>query len=337
MVSNIVLFASEIASVCELHPYRKVHETFTAVLKRISVDKEIETNDERIETMIKKIDINDTIATLIDEAASAETIKDVEVSVKQIESTVPKSLVPKINIALKLIDTVSAVETLEEANNIIQSIKDVPEIATLIEEASVAETVAKVKEVAKKIEAAMPETISKSDRQEIVKSIESQMNRGFGTKQEAPAIKQYETQQKASVGKRNDKFHKRKITSIDGHTIYIGGKVDGIKEDGTVIEVKNRMRRFFDPLPEYDVIQLQTYLFILKATKGELVEQLKGSKVNIKTTEVEVDSDMWNTIIEPRVLGFCKALIAILDDQDLLQKFKTGSELGRERIVDELL
>lgn len=335
MASNIVLFASEIASVCELHPYRKVHETFAGVLKRISVD--IETNDDRIETMIKKIDINDTIATLIEEAASAESIEEVKVSVKQIDSIVPKSTEDD----LKLIDSVAASETLEEANAAIQSIKDTipnnaPEVATLIKEALVAKTVTEVKEVAKKIKAAIPETISKSDRQAIVKSIESQMNRQFGTKQEAPTIKQYEEQQKASVGKRNDKFYKRKITSIDGCSIFVGGKVDGIKEDGTVIEVKNRMRRFFDPLPEYDVIQLQTYLFVLKASKGELVEQLKGSKANIKTTEVEVDADMWDTI-ESRVISFCKALIAILDDQDLLQKFKSGSELDREHIVDSLL
>jgi hypothetical protein len=183
--------------------------------------------------------------------------------------------------------------------------------------------------------------ISKIDsldiQKDILKSVESQMNRGFGTKQEAAAIATYEKKEKTNVGSRNDKFHKRIIANVDGCCIVVGGKVDGIKEDGTVIEVKNRMRRFFDPLPKYDLAQLQTYLFILDSSKGELVEQLKGSKTNIKSTLIERDLEMWNTLIKPSIVRFGTALHQFMNDDDLQREFVLGNELEREYLVSDLL
>ena len=53
--------------------------------------------------------------------------------------------------------------------------------------------------------------------------------------------------------------------------IYVGGRIDGLNKRGRVVEVKNRMKRFFNPLPKYDIAQLQTYLQILDCQEGELV------------------------------------------------------------------
>lgn len=271
MVSNIVLYASEIASICGLNPYRKTPEAFVNVWKRLNVDSHIETNDDRIANMIESIDISSKVDTLVAEATTAENVCEVQESVATIESIIPTT-----------------------------------------------------------------ENISETDRQEMVKCIKSQINCAFGTKQEASAITQYETAKKATVGRKNDKFYKKQISDIDGYSIYVGGKVDGIKEDGTVIEVKNRMRRFFDPLPEYDVAQLQTYLFILDSKKGELVEQLKGSPPTLKTTELAVDTNLWNTVLEPRIIKFCKALIKLLSDPELQKRFNGGSAHDREQIISEL-
>lgn len=294
-----MFFASEVSVICEVNPYRKVHDTFLEVWKRTdpsqiaSVEKQIKceltSHDEKIEKLIKKIDVDGKISKLVKSASTAKTIEEVKQSVQSIEAVIPKLAVAQ------------------------ESVGD-----------------NSVKEMISKID-------SLDIQKDILKSVESQMNRGFGTKQEAAAISTYEKKEKTNVGSRNDKFHKRTIANVDGCAIVVGGKVDGIKEDGTVIEVKNRMRRFFDPLPKYDVAQLQTYLFILDSSKGELVEQLKGSKTNIKSTLIERDLEMWDTLIKPSVVRFGAALHQFMNDDDLQHKFVLGNELEREHLVSELL
>lgn len=293
MSSNIVFFASEVSVICELNPYRKVHNTFLEVWKRTdpsqiaNVEKaikcELKSREEKIETLIKKIDVDGKISKLVKSASTAKTIEEVKQSVDIIESVIQKDSTDKC----------------------------------------------------------IQEMISKIDsfdfKKDIVKTVESQMNRGFGTQQEVAAILKYERKSNVSIGSRNDKFHKRTIDSIDGREIIVGGKVDGIKEDGTVIEVKNRMRRFFDPLPQYDIAQLQTYLFILDSSQGELVEQLKGCKTNIKSTPIDRDFGMWDTVIQPSIVRFGTALHRFMNDSDLQHKFILGNEWERECLVKEIL
>lgn len=270
MVSNIILFASEVASACGLNPYKKPSETFVSVLKRISPEaKSCETKEERADKLIEKINIKKAVSALVKKSSCAKTVDAIQVTVQEIQTLVPK-------------------------------------------------------------------TLPKSDREDVIKCIESKINCQFGTNQEASAIAKYETRENVVVSKRNDTFYKRIVGKIDNIPIYVGGKVDGIKEDGTIIEVKNRMRRFFDPLPMYDIVQLQTYLFIIGCSKGELVEQLKGDTSCVKSTNVGRDETMWCDVIEPRVMSFCKALIHVLNDDNLREQIINASESDRESIVNSI-
>jgi hypothetical protein len=238
----------------------------------------------------------------------------------------------------------------EKIEKLVNEIDVDGKISKLIKQASSAKTIQEVQQSVGSIESNIPtlpsdatiqEMVSKIDsldiKADIMKLVESKMNRGFGTQQEAAAISKYEAHEQTNVGSRNDKFHKRVISDIDGCMIIVGGKVDGIKEDGTVIEVKNRMRRFFDPLPRYDIAQLQTYLFILDSPRGELVEQLKGNENNIKTTPIDRDMDMWNNIIKPKLIEFATALHRFINDSDLQQQFVIANETSRSQMFSDLL
>lgn len=294
MTSQIVLFASEVSVICELNPYRNIHDTFMDVWKRtapnqiLMVEKEInhemKSKEQSVMKLIKKIDVEGKISDLIKSASTAESIHEVEKSVKAIPNIIPQ----------------------------VESIKDddIKELITTLGSTNI-------------------ET-------EIIKSVESQMNRGFGTNQESVAISRYEDKYKASINQRNDKFHKRVVAEADEYSVIVGGKVDGVKEDGTVVEVKNRMRRFFDPLPKYDIAQLQTYIFILKASQGELVEQLRGATKSIKRTIIKGDSDMWENIIKPKIVKFCEILYGFMKDKDLQRKFILGNEHERKCLINEL-
>lgn len=347
MNSSIFLNASDIASICERHPYQKVHNTFTKLLNKLS-DDEFETKDDQINSIIESIDESKSISNLIKEAVSCKNITDVNTKVKQIESVVPKSTIPEVNTLLTLIDNVISTNSPEDAKDNMNNIKviaskmDIPEVnvaLNMVNKPTSKGNIADLKKSATQIKSSIPSNkiISVNDRQDIVKSIESKMNCGFGTNQEKSAIKKYETEHNTLIGKRNDKLYKKKITSIDSYSIIVGGKVDGIKEDGTVIEVKNRMHKFFTPLPKYDIIQLQTYLYILNSSKGELVEQLKSNKNSIKSTPIDFDLNMWNNMIEPSIIRFVTLLIKVLNDQELQNEYKNSCDFNKQRFVDQSL
>ena len=71
---------------------------------------------------------------------------------------------------------------------------------------------------------------------------------------------------------------------------FLGGKIDGILEDKTIIEVKNRMRGLFNTVREYEKIQTFAYMFILHSQKSQLVETyFNGSRQECGILEVEFE------------------------------------------------
>ncbi|KAG6948503.1 hypothetical protein JG687_00015436 [Phytophthora cactorum] len=107
--------------------------------------------------------------------------------------------------------------------------------------------------------------------------------------------------------------------------------IDG-RADGKVIEVKNRLKRFMNPLPKYDIAQLQTYLYILDVQEGELVEHLHADKAQTKMTKVPWDDEMWNAEIEPYLVRFGSALTYLMKDKTA-QKDYLQSDAGQQREI----
>ena len=80
----------------------------------------------------------------------------------------------------------------------------------------------------------------------------------------------------------------------------VGGKIDGQLDDGTVIEIKNRTRRLFHELKEYENVQVQVYLQVLDQLKAHLVECYDdGTKKHLNIIEVERNQTMWDDEILP--------------------------------------
>lgn len=104
----------------------------------------------------------------------------------------------------------------------------------------------------------------------------------------------------------------------------ITGKYDGLTTDNEVVEVKNRQRRLFNEIRDYEMCQIQTYLHILKSDKGYLVEVLGGKKgednqINILETVRQVD--YYDLVIKSHLLEVCKYALNIpfMDSEDKLK------------------
>lgn len=114
---------------------------------------------------------------------------------------------------------------------------------------------------------------------------------------------------------------KRGYTSryvIDGYTptgqaipILVGGKVDAFQtlSDGTeiVVEVKNRMRRLFERVVDYEYVQCMCYMYIHQSKKAKLVE-----KYNSEVREYDIDftDSKWNDIAKG-LYDFAQEVLAL--------------------------
>lgn len=205
-------------------------------------------------------------------------------------------------------------------------------IAALVEEAAAAETTTTVVAATNKIATALPESTPAAVKQEVVQFLSSQMHKSFGAKQEAPAIQHYEEKEQVVVRERNLVFSKKQLATLGGYSVFVGGKIDG-KAEGKVIEVKNRLKKFMTPLPQYDVAQLQTYLFILGLQEGELVEHLRSDAAQTKLTKVDWDAHMWEMQISPFVLRFSSALVHFMKNDDAQAVFLQGEPEEKKEII----
>jgi hypothetical protein len=142
-------------------------------------------------------------------------------------------------------------------------------------------------------------SISEPEKKEILKSISNVTNTNFGTKNETDVLKIYESLTNQMIVK-DDIYRKKKIYESGTANIYIGGKIDGINnENGSIIEIKNRVSRLFYDLRNYEKVQLMCYIFLFGSLNGHLVEALKKSgKTDINIIDVSYDEDYMNYIIQ---------------------------------------
>ncbi|KAL7690531.1 putative exonuclease, phage-type/RecB [Plasmopara halstedii] len=219
----------------------------------------------------------------------------------------------------------------EKMQTIVQDLGAAPAINELIQEASKATTIHQVAKAQAKVVHSLPSTTPIDIKADVVQFVTSTMNKDFGAKQEIAGIFHYQKQQKQVIQDRNLVFYKKKVDTVGDYKLFVGGKIDG-RADGKVIEVKNRVKKFIDPLPKYDLAQLQTYLFILGGQEGELVEHLQAEIAKTKVTKVMRDDKMWHTEIQPYLVRFGSALTYLMKDEDIQREYLT-SDAGQQREI----
>jgi hypothetical protein len=164
------------------------------------------------------------------------------------------------------------------------------------------------------------EKLSEDDKKELTKSIMNVTNTKFGIKNEFDITKLYEKMTGNTILK-DDKYHKTKIYDIDDLKIYMGGKIDGINnENGSIIEVKNRVNKLFYALRDYEKVQITCYMFLFGTSKGQLVEAFRkkdGTDINI----IDVDFDQnYMSYIFDKVIIFGKFYSNFIKNDELKKK-----------------
>jgi len=114
----------------------------------------------------------------------------------------------------------------------------------------------------------------------------------------------------------DDTFYTHDICTIEGTLYQIVGRVDRIQmnEDGTrtLVEIKNRANKLFGRVRDYEAIQCQTYLQMLKDIQYcRLIEQFNDEK---KGYLIEKDDDKWTKEIIPKIENFCEHFHSMLSE-----------------------
>lgn len=108
----------------------------------------------------------------------------------------------------------------------------------------------------------------------------------------------------------DDTYYTYDICNIEGTLYQIVGRIDRIQhnEDGsrTLVEIKNRTRRLFGTVRDYEYVQCQTYLQMLKDIRYcRLLEQFNDER---KSHLIERNDARWNDEFLPKLETFCEVL-----------------------------
>ena len=154
------------------------------------------------------------------------------------------------------------------------------------------------------------------DRKKIEENIVNLTNTGFGTRNESRSVHIY-TQMTGVPVMNISNFYKRILMKSGDYNWYIGGKIDGICQDKTIIEVKNRMHKLFYNLREYEKIQTFSYMYILESQKSQLVETfMKGEQPEVNIIDIQFEQIYWDYIFD-RITQFVEYFNEFMKNETL--------------------
>jgi hypothetical protein len=230
--------------------------------------------------------------------------------------------------------TVGDSEKIQKIGEKIENKKLLVEIDTICNNNKSPEMMQKDREVLiKSLEtsSALPEEDKK-----VRKIVEGYTNKKFGTIREVNALDFYREKYNIEVITKIDQRSK-KILTIDGVEIWVISKLDGMKMDGTVIEIKNRIYKLFDEVREYEWLQVQAYLHVYGLPKAELVEFLQNSGGTMKINEVERDETYWNEVLLKILGDYFRVFLKIIGNEAKIRKYMKFGETEQNEYIKKLV
>ena len=148
----------------------------------------------------------------------------------------------------------------------------------------------------------MDSSLTTTQKAEVTEHIRSKVYTTHGIRSEDKTSDKVEADEKIKLI-RDDSFYQLNIWE----NFQIVGRIDRIEEkpDGSrvLVEIKNRTRRLFQKVPEYEYIQIQTYLQMLKLEQARHMEQFNSQ---VKSTDITRDDEFWEREVLPVLVEFCK-------------------------------
>lgn len=114
------------------------------------------------------------------------------------------------------------------------------------------------------------------------------------------------------VTSRNSKLYSQVL--VPG--LELVGRVDGLDEQGRVVEAKHRRNRLFNEVVQYELVQVYAYMFLTGATEAVLVESFQGDQ---RAHNIALDA-AFLTDIKTRALALQELLLVVTNDRAYLER-----------------
>jgi hypothetical protein len=182
--------------------------------------------------------------------------------------------------------------------------------------------------------------ISEDKRKVLKKETESFINKTHGTLKEDSAIKMFEKRFNVTLDTSQNFYkHRLKISDNSNFDWYIGGKMDGIYRDPSgikesyIVEVKNRMRGFFNTLRDYEKTQIHIYMYLLGINLSKLVEKYEN---NIRITTIYNDNEYLKDILEYLNVFITNFEKDFLNNIEMKTKYVSSDAYDKQKILKNL-
>jgi hypothetical protein len=139
--------------------------------------------------------------------------------------------------------------------------------------------------------------VAENEKCKMLTLAEKIQNTEFGSRNEE-SIRTHVSLEKDLEIKKDDRFRCRPIHFLaeNRSIIFVGGKCDGVAViDGetVLVEIKNRVRRLFGNIPDYEKVQLMAYMYIFDYKKAVLIENYREQRNEIF---MSFDPEYWSHI-----------------------------------------
>jgi len=308
------LRASDVAAAAGLNPYKRVSEVVLDNVQRLSkTSRQVER--ERFTTSLEQ-------SKKLTQTLGSETQKD---ELEKVETATRKTLIvaktqktKKINVLEKTKKSIEQADKLsyEEKNKKFQEIDDMKKQVEEKFEEKVKQVNDEIKNITSTINQEIIKTNmssavseksvggSKSSEENVMTKLDDTLdnetllqmkelatrhvNTNRGINEEEDIINTREKVTGTQITQRNATFY----TLIVDDDIKIVGAIDGYSKEEGLVEVKNRRNRFLG-MPEYEMVQCEVYMRMLKIEKCVHIERFNG---NDKATIYGNDPGLWEKI-----------------------------------------
>jgi hypothetical protein len=149
-------------------------------------------------------------------------------------------------------------------------------------------------------------SLDSEQKKDAIEFVRKEVYTRHGTRSEDKTADAVEKTEKTTLN-RDPSFYESPVVTIKDNNYVIVGKIDRVerKDDGSeiLVEIKNRINRLFNSVPEYEEIQIQCYLQLLNLENARLIEQFNNQ---VMSHDIVRNEFLWNQCIFPQLLEFCE-------------------------------
>lgn len=134
------------------------------------------------------------------------------------------------------------------------------------------------------------ENINNNSLKILEESIKKDLMIRRGNIKENNNLDKIQKKRKIIIGERNSKMYEKELYKSDIYNIVIRGKIDGISDD-YIVETKNRTRKLFNKIPDYEKVQIESYMYLTGLNKCIHIEHYNEESIE---TIYEHDNEFWD-------------------------------------------